>query len=328
MDKATEQKWLVDNVQLEMQGDWTKWQGLMAHDTNWHKILYQQGEYLLKFQLNATTETCATPANLRRWGCTQVDPKCPLCHSRIATLAHILNRCSVALNQSRFTWRHDSVLLEIQYLLRPFVNLQSALVKRKGPIKDSPLPALKSSFVKAGQAPKAKSKPASSSSSVFLQASDWQLRFDLHYDEKGVKAQTRFPDEIVVSPLCPDIVIWSNTIRTVIFIELTVPWEENVDKAQLRKGQRYQALEQQCEEHKWHVRRFEIEVGARGYVAPSFTRTWTALGLPPKLRKDLRRNCSDKALLCSYVIYLERFTANWLARKPLNPKRAELGLKQ
>ena len=114
----------------------------------------------------------------------------------------------------------------------------------------------------------------------------------------------------------------------VIFIELTVPWEENIDKAQLRKDERYRSLELLCEQDKWQVRRFEIEVGARGYVAPSFARAWTALGLPPKLRKDLRRNCSDKALLCSYVIYLARFNLLWETRTPLTPKRAELSLKQ
>src|SRR5438105_1299101 len=34
------------------------------HDLSWQKILYQQGSHLLKFLLNATTETCATQDNL------------------------------------------------------------------------------------------------------------------------------------------------------------------------------------------------------------------------------------------------------------------------
>ena len=38
---------------------------------------------------------------------------CPLCASPNATLAHITNMCNTALNQKRFTWRHDSVLLQI-----------------------------------------------------------------------------------------------------------------------------------------------------------------------------------------------------------------------
>ena len=35
--------------------------------------------------------------------------KCPLCKN-YGHLEHILNYCSVALEQKRFTWRHNSVL--------------------------------------------------------------------------------------------------------------------------------------------------------------------------------------------------------------------------
>ena len=35
---------------------------------------------------------------------------CPLCSCPNGTLAHIINFCPVALNQGRFTWRHDSIL--------------------------------------------------------------------------------------------------------------------------------------------------------------------------------------------------------------------------
>ena len=37
----------------------------------------------------------------------------PLCGSPNGTLVHISNMCTVALNEGRFTWRHDSVLLHI-----------------------------------------------------------------------------------------------------------------------------------------------------------------------------------------------------------------------
>ena len=38
--------------------------------------------------------------------------KCPLC-SNHGTLEHILNFCSISLNQGRFTWRHNTVLSHI-----------------------------------------------------------------------------------------------------------------------------------------------------------------------------------------------------------------------
>ena len=73
----------------------------------------------LRFNLRAISNTLPTPDNLRRWGQNEVDPACPLC-GRPATLRHILNSCSVALHQGRYTWRHDSVLEVLQRHLTSF----------------------------------------------------------------------------------------------------------------------------------------------------------------------------------------------------------------
>ena len=40
----------------------------------------------------------------------RVSNSCPLCQSPNATTTHILNGCPKALNQGRFSWRHDSLL--------------------------------------------------------------------------------------------------------------------------------------------------------------------------------------------------------------------------
>ena len=47
--------------------------------------------------------------NLRRWR-LRVDAKCALCDHFAPTTFHILNGCPVALEQDRYTWRHDSIL--------------------------------------------------------------------------------------------------------------------------------------------------------------------------------------------------------------------------
>ena len=47
--------------------------------------------------------------NLARWNIIVI-PACSLCHSRQPTTYHILTGCSTALDQGRYTWRHDSVL--------------------------------------------------------------------------------------------------------------------------------------------------------------------------------------------------------------------------
>ena len=46
-----------------------------------------------------------------------VDSRCPLCKAPRPATAHILNGCPIALNQGRYTWRHDSVLSHIVHSL-------------------------------------------------------------------------------------------------------------------------------------------------------------------------------------------------------------------
>ena len=47
------------------------------------------------------------------------DPKCLLCSWPSPTSAHILNGCATALNQGRYSWRHDSVLKSITTAIQP-----------------------------------------------------------------------------------------------------------------------------------------------------------------------------------------------------------------
>ena len=50
-----------------------------------------------------------------RWGKRMVSV-CPLCSNQ-GTLEHILNFCSVSLNQGRYTWRHNTVLNQITNII-------------------------------------------------------------------------------------------------------------------------------------------------------------------------------------------------------------------
>ena len=75
---------------------------------------------VLKFAINAGINTLPTFDNLKRWG-KRVSDRCPFC-GNIQTLAHVLSNCSVALDQGRFTWRHNSVLSSIIELIRPLLH--------------------------------------------------------------------------------------------------------------------------------------------------------------------------------------------------------------
>jgi len=59
--------------------------------------------------LRASSDTLPTPLNLRRWH-IQTGATCSLCLSPHPTCHHVLNGFPVALQQSRFIFRHDAVL--------------------------------------------------------------------------------------------------------------------------------------------------------------------------------------------------------------------------
>ena len=71
-------------------------------------------------------------------------------------------------------------------------------------------------------------------SGILDKASDWQVDVDL--DRK-----LRFP-EIVPTNLRPDMVLWSATMKKIVIVELTVPWEERCGEANERKRAKYDQL--------------------------------------------------------------------------------------
>ena len=86
----------------------------------WKSYMWDIPQGVLKFALNAGVNTLPSLDNLKRWG-KRVSDRCPFC-GNIETLAHILSNCSSALNQGRFTWRHNSVLCSIIDLIRPHLK--------------------------------------------------------------------------------------------------------------------------------------------------------------------------------------------------------------
>lgn len=100
---------------LEVQGDIVE---LEREEGSWRKIMSMglpSGQ--LSFILRAGSDTLPHPLNLKRWK-IQCDWKCQLC---LPITVHFLNGCPSALQQGRYAWRHDSVLLTILLGLKPFL---------------------------------------------------------------------------------------------------------------------------------------------------------------------------------------------------------------
>ena len=94
---------------LQVQSKFKDIVSLEPESQTWNRILLGLPANQLSFLIRAGSDTLPTPLNLKRWH-YRVANTCPLCDSPNPTTAHILNSCSEALNQGRFTWRHDSVL--------------------------------------------------------------------------------------------------------------------------------------------------------------------------------------------------------------------------
>src|SRR3954452_20628789 len=89
------------------------------------------------------------------WGYIDV-ATCALCGGKQCTLHHILVNCPFALNQGRYTWRHDSVLANLEPALSKLITDSN----KKKPVHnaDAVRNSFLHSFVRAGNPATARQK--------------------------------------------------------------------------------------------------------------------------------------------------------------------------
>jgi len=137
----------------------------------------------------------------------------------------------------------------------------------------------------------------------------------LHVDLAGhVRQYELFPPLLCPTLQRPDIVLFDEGSRRVALIELTVPAEENIDSAARRKKCKYKELVKSIEES-WDVDFLSVEIGSRGNMLDSLSRTCSTLvrrGLlgryTPARFKSLSILCSIVSLRASFMIWLTRHT--------------------
>lgn len=135
------------------------------------------------------------------------------------------------------------------------------------------------SFVKAGEKPQPSWKAPSD---ILLKAADWHLKADL-------ERQLKFPDPITTTTLQPYRIIFSDSTKQVIILELTVLWEECMEEANERKCSKYQELVEQCQSWGWRTPCEPIEMGCRGFSGWSILKAFNMLGIMgATMRKALR----------------------------------------
>jgi hypothetical protein len=292
---------LVGLYGLALSGNFTKWDESMNSCRNWHTSIFGMQEETLAFALNAQTLTLADPSNLRRWGIIRI-AICPLCGKLNATSKHILSGCIISLNSGRYKWRHDNVLKMMYPHLAKLCQIFNKQVKQSG-INHNFKSIV---FVKEGEKGRPKAKQAKPLSGLLALAFDWQLLID------DVTGKISLPSAVGFdSSDRPDIIIFSISQKIIIWAELTVPLEENIMNARLRKTAKYQKLAVALRLQGWKVYDFTIEVGSIGYVSQSFGYFLRKLPISSSEVKKIEKEASLVALRSSYFIWSSRLFSDW-----------------
>tara|TARA_X000000950_G_scaffold273398_1_gene357148 strand:- start:49 stop:1680 length:1632 start_codon:yes stop_codon:yes gene_type:complete len=129
-EEQAESKRYMHCLKLAQFAEWREWDNVMAQDREWNKLIQSRDDTILSFQLGALEDTLPTPSIRKLWYGTKVDANCKVCQSgQQCSLSHVLARCPIALEQGRFKWRHDSILLQIFKIVREARNKGRAKFK-------------------------------------------------------------------------------------------------------------------------------------------------------------------------------------------------------
>ena len=142
-------------------------------------------------------------------------------------------------------------------------------------------------------------------------SSDYELYADLPHLMKG---NTTIPHDVYVTNLKPDIVIINKSTHEVIIVELTVPFESNLQDAHDRKLNKYSDLVNDLEMLGYKVQLFCIEVGSRGQLCKNNIKCMKKLFHHFKAKvpvSTLRSSLCKIALVCSFIIYYSKYDVHW-----------------
>ena len=243
---------------------WNKWEAAVARKLPW-PAFFTMEPLRLSFALRSTYDLLPTATNLKLWGLT-TDDTCAICKTHRATLAHTLSACAGSLQ--RYTWRHNQVLEPIAHRTEEQCLSQALEEKGQAPHEDM-------MFVREGAEPstiKKQKEKQVRKSKLLAEYEDWQMVTDLG-------GMMSFPQHIAITNLRPDIVVWSDQGKEVLLVELTVPWEENMEVAHERKMAKYDPLRMDIERKGWKCRVLPIEMGCRGYASRALIAYLRGIGL-------------------------------------------------
>ena len=280
-------------IQCAQQGQIVRWEEkVVERKLTWTEI-WDWTTSRLSFLVRSTYDVLPSPTNLVKWN-VSTDNNCR-CGKR-GTLKHILSNCSRALD--RYTWRHNEVLKVILDVTKK----QIALINSG---KRPSLPASKQfvSFVRPGQQSYYKQQQQTRKDGRW--DGTWEISADLPDQERFFPIPTQKK---------PDIVVWCQERKILHLVELTVPYEDNIDAAQVRKDDRYEGLLAECEEAGWRATHLSVEVGCRGFIGHRLRQWFSTIGLNARQKNSAMREVQETVEKASHWIWLKRNDDRWLEK--------------
>ena len=180
---------IVHAHSLSRHSVWLQWHmNTKGFDLSWKNLIYGPRPSIISFVLNSSINSLKTPDLIKTWG-FKSHANCFLCDSKQCTQHHILVGCKTALKEHRYTWRHDSVLKQVETWLQEHI--------KNGPyIKPNrharPWPAIMSTFerekpkdyVEPDRKLHKRNKPKVKS--ILPEAKNWKLLADYRTNPKSV----------------------------------------------------------------------------------------------------------------------------------------------
>ena len=151
----------------------------------------------------------------------------------------------------------------------------------------------------------------------------WSFYCDLA-GAKKIESAT-IPPDILPTQQRPDLVLINDSSKSIIIIELTVPFEQNIHKAQERKLNKCAGLTSDLQEQGYDTKLLCVEVGSKWLIADSnqgqsnnacsfqsiFPWFLTTENLWSRSQKKILKSLSQRAIVCSYAIFYSKYDQDW-----------------
>ncbi len=139
----------------------------------------------------------------------------------------------------------------------------------------------------------------------------WTIYSDLPNNMHGCST---IPTDILITSQKPDLVILNKQSKSIYIMELSVPFERNIEDTHKRKMDRYEHLISDIKDSGFSVYYYAIEIGSRGYISQDNTNRikdlFHKLKCQTKL-SQLKQSISKISLISSFVIYHSKTEAGW-----------------